>query len=132
MTRPLDSGTSAGFRREREVDVLIPTRNRGRARVDAGRAGRAGLRVLWRRGERPVRRRPELGSPGRSDRACLLAAGGFDCWTRLPPDHQGEDAAAQFAVMRRFGGAGIVPSGAYHLESPATVTERGIEAWSSL
>jgi glycosyltransferase involved in cell wall biosynthesis len=66
------------------------------------------------------------------DRACLLAAGGFDFWRELPPDHQGEDVAAQFAVMRHFGGAGIVPSRAYHLESPTTVTERGVEAWQAL
>jgi GT2 family glycosyltransferase len=66
------------------------------------------------------------------DREKLLAAGGFDFWWRLPPDHQGEDAAAQLAVMRRYGGAGIVPSGAYHLESPTTVTERRMEAWELL
>lgn len=66
------------------------------------------------------------------DRAKLLAVGGFDFWRRLPPDHQGEDVAAQLAVMRRFGGAGIVPSGAFHLESPTTVTERGGEAWEYL
>jgi hypothetical protein len=34
--------------------------------------------------------------------------------------------------MRRYGGAGIVPSGAYHLESPTTVTERRMEAWQLL
>jgi GT2 family glycosyltransferase len=66
------------------------------------------------------------------DREKLLAAGGFDFWRRLPPDHQGEDAAAQLAVMRRYGGAGIVPSAAYHLESPTTVTERHMEAWKLL
>ena len=31
--------------------------------------------------------------------------------------------------MARHGGAGILPSGAYHLESPTTVTERNVEAW---
>jgi GT2 family glycosyltransferase len=66
------------------------------------------------------------------DRAKLLESGGFGFWRRLPPDHQGEDAAAQLAVMRRHGGAGIVPSGAYHLESPTTVTERRMEAWELL
>jgi len=66
------------------------------------------------------------------DRARLLSAGGFDFWRGLPRDHQGEDAAAQLAVMRRFGGAGIVPSRAYHLESPTTVTQRGVEAWESM
>ena len=31
--------------------------------------------------------------------------------------------------MARFGGAGILPSGAYHLESPTTVPDRDVEAW---
>jgi GT2 family glycosyltransferase len=66
------------------------------------------------------------------DRAKLLDVGGFGFWRRLPADHQGEDAAAQLAVMRRWGGAGLVPSGAYHLESPTTVTERRMEAWELL
>lgn len=63
------------------------------------------------------------------ERDKLLDCGGFDFWPELPPDHQGEDVAAQLAVMRRYGGAGIVPSGAYHLESPTTVVDRGTEAW---
>lgn len=63
------------------------------------------------------------------DRAKLCAAGGFDFWHRVPPEHQGEDVAAQLAVMRRYGGAGVVPSGAFHLESPTTVTDRRVEAW---
>jgi GT2 family glycosyltransferase len=63
------------------------------------------------------------------DRAKLIASGGFDFWPRLPPDHQGEDAAAQLAVLERYGGAGIVPSGAFHLEVPTTVVARNLEAW---
>ncbi|MGN9909761.1 glycosyltransferase family 2 protein [Phytohabitans sp. LJ34] len=63
------------------------------------------------------------------DRAKLVDSGGFDFWRRLPPDHQGEDAAAQLAVLERHGGAGIVPSGAFHLEVPTTVVDRGLEAW---
>ena len=66
------------------------------------------------------------------DREKLLDCGGFEFWRRLPPDHQGEDVAAQTAVMRRYGGAGIVPSRAYHLESPTTVTTRTVEAWTLL
>lgn len=31
--------------------------------------------------------------------------------------------------MSRYGGAGILPSGAYHLEAPTTVTDRPVEAW---
>ncbi|AVT39811.1 glycosyltransferase family 2 protein [Plantactinospora sp. BB1] len=63
------------------------------------------------------------------DRSRLCAAGGFDFWTRLDPGHQGEDVAAQLAVMARYAGAGVLPSGAYHLEAPTTVTERTMEAW---
>ncbi|SCL17060.1 Glycosyl transferase family 2 [Micromonospora inyonensis] len=63
------------------------------------------------------------------DRVRLVEAGGFDFWRRLPEGHQGEDVAAQLAVLARYGGAGILPSGAYHLESPTTVTERDVEAW---
>lgn len=63
------------------------------------------------------------------DRARLRAAGGFDFWRRLQDKHQGEDVAAQLAVLERHGGAGILPSGAYHLEAPTTVTDRDVEAW---
>ena len=50
----------------------------------------------------------------------------------VPGQAFAQDAAAQLAVMGRYGGAGIVPSGAYHLESPTTVTERRMEAWELL
>ncbi|BCJ58947.1 glycosyltransferase [Micromonospora endophytica] len=63
------------------------------------------------------------------DRAKLLDSGGFDFWHRVPEQHQGEDVAAQLTVLARHGGAGVLPSGAYHLESPTTVTERDVEAW---
>lgn len=66
------------------------------------------------------------------DRLKLSAVGGFDFWTRLDPRHQGEDVAAQMRVMDRYGGAGILPSGAYHQEAPTTVPERVMEAWEVL
>ena len=59
----------------------------------------------------------------------LHAAGGFTFWRSLPPDHAGEDVLAQWRVMAKFGGAGILPSGAVHLESPTTVTARNVEAF---
>jgi GT2 family glycosyltransferase len=62
------------------------------------------------------------------DREALVACGGFDFWDRLPPGHAGEDVAAQWRVMERYGGAGIIPSGAVHLEAPTTVTDREIDA----
>lgn len=62
-------------------------------------------------------------------REALEAAGGFRFWTQLPPEHSGEDVVAQWRVMERFGGAGILPSGAVHLESPTTVPNRQVEAY---
>ncbi|HWU20218.1 MAG TPA: glycosyltransferase family 2 protein [Nocardioides sp.] len=61
-------------------------------------------------------------------RDALMEVGGFDFWKDLPPIHSGEDVAAEWRVMERFGGAGIVPSGAVHLEAPTTVPDRRVEA----
>jgi GT2 family glycosyltransferase len=61
-------------------------------------------------------------------RSALVEAGGFDFWERLPQAHAGEDVAAQWRVMERYGAAGILPSGAVHLESPTTVPDRSVEA----
>lgn len=62
------------------------------------------------------------------DTAKLRDAGGFGFWPRLPAEHCGEDVLAQLRVMARFGGAGLIPSGAYHQELPTTVTERRCNA----
>ena len=62
------------------------------------------------------------------DRSALERTGGFDFWSSLPEQHAGEDVAAQWRVMERFGGAGIVPSGAVHLEAPTTVADRRVNA----
>lgn len=62
------------------------------------------------------------------DRAALDAVGGFGFWRELPPTHCGEDVVAQLRVIGRFGGAGILPSGAVHLEAPTTVVDRSAEA----
>jgi GT2 family glycosyltransferase len=62
------------------------------------------------------------------DRTVLEAVGGFDFWSELPAAHCGEDVVAQHRVMEEAGGAGILPSGAYHLESPTTVPDRRVEA----
>ncbi|WP_199727310.1 glycosyltransferase family 2 protein [Cryobacterium tepidiphilum] len=61
-------------------------------------------------------------------REALVACGGFSFWSRLPPDHAGEDVAAEWRVMETYGGAGIVPSGAVHLEAPTTVPNRDVQA----
>jgi GT2 family glycosyltransferase len=62
------------------------------------------------------------------DTAKLRACGGFDFWRELPPDHCGEDVLAQLRVMERYGGCGLIPSGAYHMELPTTVTRRAGDA----
>ena len=62
------------------------------------------------------------------DTAALREAGGFEFWTDLPPVHAGEDVLAQLRVMARRGGAGILPSGAYHQELPTTVPDRTYDA----
>jgi hypothetical protein len=63
------------------------------------------------------------------DRDKLAECGGFEFWRRVPANHAGEDVAAQLAVMRRFGGAGILPSGAYHLESETTIEDRSVQCY---
>ena len=62
------------------------------------------------------------------DRAALVSVGGFDFWRELPATHSGEDVVAQRRVIARFGGAGILPSGAYHLESATTIPDRRHDA----
>ncbi|MFC5459823.1 glycosyltransferase family 2 protein [Massilia niabensis] len=62
------------------------------------------------------------------DSARLRECGGFGFWPGLPPGHCGEDVLAQLRVMERYGGCGILPSGAYHMELPTTVTTREVDA----
>lgn len=62
------------------------------------------------------------------DRAKLAAVGAFRFWQALPPEHCGEDVLAQLRVMERFGGCGVLPSGAFHLELPTTVPNRSNDA----
>jgi glycosyltransferase involved in cell wall biosynthesis len=58
------------------------------------------------------------------DRAKLLSVGGFSWWKRLPPEHAGEEVVAQFLLLCKYGGCGILPSGTYHLDLPTTVEDR--------
>lgn len=62
-------------------------------------------------------------------RDSLEQVGGFSFWSDLPHVHAGEDVLAQLRVMQRFGGAGVLPSGAVHLEFPTTVTDRQCQAY---
>lgn len=63
-------------------------------------------------------------------RSALEEVGGFDFWRDLGPgtDVGGEDVAAQWKVMERFGGAGVLPSGAVHLEAPTSIPDRSVDA----
>lgn len=60
----------------------------------------------------------------------LRSVGGFSFWTQLPFYHSGEDVLAQVRVMARYGGCGVIPSGAYHQEVPSTivVNEQHVDA----
>lgn len=58
----------------------------------------------------------------------LRSVGGFNFWENLPPTHSGEDVLAQWRVMARFGGAGVLPSGVYHMELPTTIPDRQSDA----
>lgn len=62
------------------------------------------------------------------DTGKLREAGGFDFWQELPIEHCGEDVLAQIRVMASFGGCGIIPSGAYHMELPTTIEPRRFDA----
>ena len=62
------------------------------------------------------------------DTAKLRSAGGFDFWRELPSEHCGEDVLAQLRVMERYGGCGLIPSGAYHMEVPTTIPVRDVDA----
>ena len=62
------------------------------------------------------------------DTARLRAVGGFEFWRSLPAEHAGEDVLAQLRVLAAFGGAGLFPSGAYHLELPTTIGNREVDA----
>ena len=62
------------------------------------------------------------------DVAKLRDVGGFGFWRSLPEAHCGEDVLAQLRVMERYGGCGVLPSGAYHLQLPTTVEDRSCDA----
>lgn len=62
--------------------------------------------------------------------SALKEVGGFGFWTDIPPTHAGEDVLAQWRVMEKYGGAGILPSGAVHLEAPTTIPDRSVQAYN--
>jgi Glycosyl transferase family 2 len=88
----------------------------------------AGRRRL-RRGEWRAYKVAWLGGCVLYDRRKLVRAGGFDFWPAVAPEHAGEDVVAELNVMERYGGAGILPSMAFHLELPTTVPNRQVECY---
>lgn len=58
----------------------------------------------------------------------LRSVGGFNFWQDLPENHCGEDVLVQQRVMAKYGGCGVLPSGAYHQELPTTVLDRSVNA----
>lgn len=64
------------------------------------------------------------------DRAALLSVGGFGFWRSLPAASAGEDVVAQLLVQERSGAAGVLPSGAWHLELPTSVQDRRVDAYA--
>lgn len=85
-----------------------------------GSGGYRAYRVAW------------VGGCSLYDRQRLDEVGGFGFWDRLPPVHCGEDVVAQLALMERYGGAGVLPSLAFHQEAPTTVVDRRAEAYDVL
>lgn len=62
------------------------------------------------------------------DRSKLRHVGGFSFWRQLPARHCGEDVVAQLRVMAVYGGAGLLPSGAWHQEVPTRIRDRSADA----
>jgi GT2 family glycosyltransferase len=64
------------------------------------------------------------------DVAALRAVGGWDFWPQLPAASRAEDLVVQLRLLEAYGGAGVVPSGAHHLELPTTLVDRRVDAYS--
>lgn len=58
----------------------------------------------------------------------LRSVGGFSFWRDLPAEHAGEDVLVQLRLLARFGGCGLLPTGAYHQELPTTIDDRRVDA----
>jgi GT2 family glycosyltransferase len=85
-------------------------------RLGLGPANQRKYKVAW------------VGACAMYDAAKLRDVGGYGFWRELPAEHAGEDVLAQMRVMAKYGGCGIIPSGAYHMELPTTVAERKVDA----
>ena len=66
------------------------------------------------------------------DTGALRAVGGYAFWRHLPAALRGEDVVVQLRLLERAGGAGLLPSLAYHLELPTTLRDRGTDAYAAV
>ncbi|RJK95452.1 glycosyltransferase family 2 protein [Vallicoccus soli] len=66
------------------------------------------------------------------DTAALRASGGFDFHGRVGRHGYGEDVVAQLRTMERYGGAGLLPSLAHHLELPTSLPVREVDAYEEV
>ncbi|MEV4565326.1 glycosyltransferase [Nonomuraea sp. NPDC049419] len=87
-------------------------------------AEKVGIRAAWR-----AYKVAWIGGCVLYDRALVEGCGGFEFWRSVPVAHADEDVVAQLRVMERHGGAGLLPSRAYHLELPTTVVDRAAECY---
>ena len=62
----------------------------------------------------------------------LRAVGGYGFWADLPHNLRGEDVVTQLQVAEQFGGAGLLPSGAWHLELPTSIEDRSVDAYAAV
>ena len=62
----------------------------------------------------------------------LLDVGGFSWWDQLPAEHAGEEVLPQLLLLRKHGGAGLLPAGTYDLQLPTLVGNREVNATSLL
>ena len=66
------------------------------------------------------------------DTAVLREVGGYSFWSQLPPNLRGEDVVAQLRVIEARGGAGLLPTLAYHLELPTSLPDRRADAYAAV
>lgn len=62
-------------------------------------------------------------------RQALLNVEGWSFWNRLPENHAGEDVLVQLRILATWGGAGVLPSYAFHQEVPTTLPDREHQAY---
>ncbi|NHC47291.1 glycosyltransferase family 2 protein [Motilibacter sp. K478] len=60
----------------------------------------------------------------------LRAVGGYGFWRELGVNGAGEDVAVQLLILERFGGAGLLPSGAHHLQVETTLPDRDTDGYA--